>query len=73
LGGGTLSILAALLIGAVVPFTFVAIMPTNKALLALGRDPSSQETRTLFVKWGRLHAVRTILSIVATVLLLCGL
>jgi uncharacterized membrane protein len=61
------------LIGAVVPFTFVAIMPTNKALLAAGRDPASRETRALLVKWGRLHAVRTILSIVATVVLLFGL
>ena len=73
LGGGTLWVFAALLIGAVVPFTFLAIMPTNKALLVLGPDSSSEETRTLLVRWGHLHSVRTILSMVATVLLLFGL
>ena len=73
LGGGALWLLAALLIGAVVPFTFLVIMPTNKALLDMGRDRSAQETRTLLVKWGQLHAVRTVLSIVATLLLLSGL
>ena len=72
LGSGSLWLVAAVLIGAVVPFTFAAIMPTNKALLAPERDHSSPETRALLVKWGRLHDVRTILSIVATVLLLCA-
>jgi hypothetical protein len=33
LGGGLGWAIAALLIGAVVPFTFIGIMPTNKALL----------------------------------------
>jgi Domain of unknown function (DUF1772) len=36
LGGGLGWAIAALLIGAVVPFTFVGIMPTNNALLAPG-------------------------------------
>lgn len=60
----------ALLIGAVVPFTFVIIMPTNNKLLASGRDLSSAETRELLVRWGKLHAVRTALSLVASVIYL---
>src|SRR5215831_3221979 len=44
LGAGMGWAVAALLVGAVVPFTFVAIMPTNKALGAAGRDLASAET-----------------------------
>jgi hypothetical protein len=61
-------LVAAVLIGAVVPFTFIAIMPTNHELLAPGRDLGSSETRALLVRWGELHAVRTALSLVATAL-----
>ena len=68
LGAGVGWAVAALLIGAVVPFTLVGIMPTNKALLAPGRDLGTAETRTLLERWGRLHAVRTVLSLVATIL-----
>ncbi|WP_349617394.1 DUF1772 domain-containing protein [Azotobacter salinestris] len=52
LGGGIAWLLGALLIGLVVPFTFVAIMPTNHRLLGPGRDPSSPETRQLLDRWG---------------------
>ena len=68
LGGGIGWALAGLLIGAVVPFTFLGVMPTNRALLAPGRDLASMETRALLERWARLHAVRTVLSLVATVL-----
>ncbi len=63
--GGIGWLVAAGLIGLVVPFTFVGIMPTNKSLLSLGRDLGSAETRALLVRWGRLHAVRTALSLLA--------
>ena len=61
---------AALLIGAVVPFTFLGVMPTNKALLATDRDLTSAETQELLIQWNKLHAVRTVLSIAATLLYL---
>ena len=41
LGAGIGWAIAALLMGAVVPFTFIGIMPTNRALLAPGRDRKS--------------------------------
>lgn len=63
LGAGIGWLFAALLVGAVVPFTFVVIMPTNNRLLAPDRDLRSAETRALLVHWGRLHAVRTTLSL----------
>jgi hypothetical protein len=67
MGGGVVWAIAALLIGAVVPFTFLGIMPTNHRLLAPGRDLASPETRELLGKWAKLHAVRTVLSLLATV------
>jgi hypothetical protein len=70
MGGGAGWIVAALLIGLVVPFTYLGIMPTNKALLTPGRDLGSPDTRALLERWGKLHAVRTVLSLAATLLYL---
>ena len=63
LGGGIGWLVAALLVGAVVPFTYGVIMPTNHQLLAPERNLASAETRGLLVRWGQLHAVRTVLSL----------
>ena len=67
LGGGVMWLAGALCIGAVVPFTFIAIMPTNHLLLVPGRDLASSDTRSLLEKWGRLHGVRSALSLVASI------
>lgn len=66
LGGGVGWLVAAILIGAVVPVTLIIIMPTNKALLAPGRDLGSPDTRSLLVRWNRLHGIRTALALIAT-------
>ena len=66
LGGGSMWLIGAVLIGLVVPFTFIAIMPTNHRLLEPGRDLSSNETRALLETWGKLHAVRSVLSLLAS-------
>jgi hypothetical protein len=71
LGGGLGWATAALLIGAVIPFTFIGIMPTNKRLLAPGRDLDAPETRALLERWAKLHAVRTVLSVAATIMYVC--
>jgi Domain of unknown function (DUF1772) len=73
LGGGLLWLIGAVLIGLVVPFTFIAVMPTNHQLLALGPDLSSVETRSLLEKWGRLHAVRSVLSFLASIVYLVSI
>jgi hypothetical protein len=67
LGSGIGWFAGATLIGLVVPFTFGAIMPTNHALLAPGRDLASPETRTLLKRWAWLHAVRSVLGLLASV------
>jgi Domain of unknown function (DUF1772) len=66
LGGANVGwLVAAVFIGAVVPFTFIGIMPTNRMLLAPQRDLGSSQTRALLEKWARLHAVRSGLGLLA--------
>jgi hypothetical protein len=73
LGGGVLWLIAALFIGAVVPITFVVILPTNNRLLAVERDLGSDDTRRLLERWAKLHGVRSFLSGLAAVLMVWGL
>lgn len=68
LGGGTMWIIGALFIFAVVPVTLIVIFPTNNRLLAKDRDLASAETRELLIKWGKLHAIRSVLSAAASVI-----
>ena len=58
----------ALLMLANWPYTLVAIMPTNRALLA--PDIGVNQIRPLIVRWGRLHAGRSLLGALATALFL---
>ncbi|MGH9373060.1 MAG: DUF1772 domain-containing protein [Vicinamibacterales bacterium] len=69
-GGGASWLWGALLILAVIPFTLIVILPTNNRLLEPGRDRRSAETRALLERWGRLHAVRSALSLAASVVLI---
>ena len=68
--GGWLWLLGAALLVANWPYTLLAIMPTNNALMA--RDPASAgpDSRRLMDKWGRLHAGRTALGLAATLIFL---
>ena len=63
-GHGAL-LVGGLLLGAVVPFTLLAILPTNQRLLAPGLNPESPEAAALLRRWGRLHAVRSVLGALA--------
>ncbi len=63
-------LIGAILIGSVVPFTLIVILPTNKKLLDPSLDRSSETARQLLVRWGRLHAVRTVCSLTALVIFL---
>lgn len=64
-GAGNAYLAAAVLLGAAVPFTLLVILPTNKRLLDESLDPASPEAGALLRKWGKLHAVRTLLSAAA--------
>ena len=63
-------LVGALLIFAVVPFTIIAIRPTNNQLLDPALDRKSEAARRLLTRWGRLHAVRSILALAASVIFL---
>jgi len=73
LGGGTRWLAGAVLIGLVVPYTLVVVKPTNERLLDPARDATSAETRMLLDRWNRLHAVRSGLSLLATLVYLDAL
>ena len=47
------------------PYTLLAIMPINRQLEATGSG-SDPITRDLLVRWGRLHAMRSLLGAAAT-------
>ena len=55
-------LVGGLALGIVVPFTLVVIAPTNRRLLAAELDPESAEAAQLLQRWGRLHAVRSVFS-----------
>ena len=56
---------AGALLGLVVPYTLLVIMPTNKRLLDRTLAPDAPEARHLLGRWGALHAVRTLLGLAA--------
>jgi len=64
-GRGPIVLVGGLLLGTVIPFTLLVILPTNKRLLDPGLDRRSAEAAALLERWGRLHAVRSVLSAVA--------
>ncbi len=68
-GRGLTVLIAGLLLGGVIPFTLLVILPTNKRLLDPNLDRKSAEAAVLLARWGRLHAVRSLLSALAFALL----
>jgi hypothetical protein len=55
------------------PYTLALILPTNNILMGTGLDDAGPRSRDLIEKWGRLHAVRTLLGAVAVLALLWAL
>jgi uncharacterized membrane protein len=63
LAGGTYWwLVGGILIGSVIPFTLIVILPTNKRLLSPTLDKHSPQTERLLARWAALHAVRSALS-----------
>ena len=80
--GGVLGLVAFLsgldwrwLFGAVVllanwPYTIFVIMPTNRHLMDTPAEAATAETRRLIGQWGFLHAGRSALGLIATLVFL---
>jgi len=63
------------LLGAIVllanwPYTIFIIMPTNRRLLDTPPEAATAETRRMLERWGTLHAGRSALGLVATLIFL---
>jgi hypothetical protein len=63
-------LVAGVLLGLVIPFTLIVILPTNKRLLSPTLDRRSAETARLLARWGALHAIRSVFSGMALLLFL---
>jgi Domain of unknown function (DUF1772) len=66
-------LLGGILLVAVIPFTLLAVRPINTQLLDPSLDRGSEHARQLLLRWGRLHAVRSLLSMFSLVVLLNSL
>ena len=66
--GSVVWLAGAALFVTIVPYTLLVILPTNKQLLDASLDRSSNRARALLVRWGYLHAVRTVVGLPAFVL-----
>ena len=65
----------AALLGLVFVYTLAAIMPANRQLMDAAADArrGPQRSRALLDRWEALHAVRTVLAIIACGCYLCGM
>jgi hypothetical protein len=61
-GAGGIWLIGGILLGLVIPFTLIVILPTNQKLLSPDLVEDSPDTRQLLDRWARLHAVRSVLS-----------
>jgi hypothetical protein len=70
MSGGAIWIVAAFTLSAVVPFTLFVMWPVNKRLEDAALDPATAQARDLLIRWGRLHAVRSIVGLATLLLML---
>jgi hypothetical protein len=61
---------ASILLLLPVPYTLLAVLPTNKRLLDPALEAAPARAEVLLRRWGRLHAVRTAAGLLAFVLFL---
>ncbi len=54
------------------PYTLLIIKPVNDRLKATGAALAGADSRALIKRWGRLHAGRTVLGVLATAIFFCA-
>ena len=58
-------LVGGVLLVAVIPYTLIVVFPTNDKLLDPAIDKKPDLARQLLIRWGRLHTVRSIMSLAA--------
>jgi hypothetical protein len=64
-GRSTAVLIGSVALGLAIPYTLLVILPTNKRLLDPSLNRTSAEAAALLARWGRLHAVRSVLGSIA--------
>lgn len=64
IGGSIWWLVGGVLLVAVIPYTLIVVFPTNNRLLDPAIDKNPDLARRLLIRWGRLHTVRSIMSLV---------
>ena len=64
-GRGVPVLVAGILLGIVMAWTLIVVMPVNRQLLDPARTSATPDTDVLIKKWGRLHLIRTIAALLS--------
>ncbi len=64
-GRGVSVLVAGILLGIVMAWTLIVVMPVNRQLLDPTRTSATPDTGVLIKKWGRLHLIRTIAALLS--------
>jgi uncharacterized membrane protein len=65
MGASVWWLVGGVLLVAVIPYTLVVVFPTNNRLLDPAVDKNPELARRLLIRWGRLHTVRSAMSLAA--------
>ncbi len=65
MGASVWWLVGGVLLVAVIPYTLIVVFPTNDKLLDPAIDKNPRLARQLLIRWGRLHTVRSIMSLAA--------
>ncbi len=72
-GEGLIWLIGGALMAAMLPMTAIFIVPTNRQLISVKASQSRDEAAVLLTRWGRLHAIRSLLGIVSFTLFVWAL
>ena len=71
--GNILWLIGGVVLIGMLPLTAIFIVPTNRRLLRVNAVQSPDEANDLLKRWGRLHAMRTILGLIPFLLFVWAL
>jgi uncharacterized membrane protein len=65
MGGSAWWLAGGVLLVAVIPYTLIVVFPTNNKLLDPAIDKNPELARRLLIRWGKLHTLRSVMSLAA--------